>query len=251
MSVKRISTYALFVCCTLMSACKDEMVGVGVHGVNYTEDELTYWIVDPNNKENRAGGEAINSYGAGGIMCCYSIPREWRPGIKVEVQAEVWLTSRPNGPDGKPKIEKKAVTVDLPKPINDQPSELWVVLDPNGKLELVAANLGPSHSDWPGKTKGMPVASKSYIKKLIRRELSDLERMSLIYQSDMRHLQSDPYGFAKEQWEFDVTKRGNTEIANAYSGWRDLRYIEHLRQKAEERMKFTEKRISDLERGLQ
>jgi hypothetical protein len=251
MSINRIISYVLLGCCTLISACEAKPVGVGVHAVNYTEDEITYRIVDPADKENRAGGESINSYGAGGLMCCYSVPTKWRPGIKVELQAEVWLTSQPVGPDGKPKVEKQTVTLDLPKPVDDKPSELWVIRNPDGKFDLVASNFGPSHPRWPGKMKGSPLPSKSYLQKLLRRDLAKFEETLRMYQEDREALTRAPDLFAKEQWEYDVGERGKTDIANTYSGPTDPRYIEHLKANADEMVDYANRKISEIKRGLQ
>ena len=85
MSFSPFSRCVLLGCCMLLAACQRSPVGVPVHAVNYTEDEATYRIIDPENTENRAGGETINSYGAGGLMCCYTVPEKWQPGIKVEL----------------------------------------------------------------------------------------------------------------------------------------------------------------------
>lgn len=250
MSINRIITYVLLGCCTLISACEAKPVGVGVHAVNYTEDEITYRIVDPVDKENRAGGESINSYGAGGLMCCYSVPAKWRPGIKVELQAEVWLTSHPVGPDGNTKVEKQSVTLDLPKPVDSKPSELWVIRNPDGKFDLVASNFGPSHPKWPGKIKGWPTASQSYVQKLIRRDLAMLEKTLRLFKNVQEALVKDPVRFAKEQWEYDVVERGKSEIANAYTGPMDQRYIAYLKADADEMINQTENKIAALKKGL-
>lgn len=249
MSINRIITYVLLCCCTLISACEAKQVGVGVHAVNYTEDEITYRIVDPADQENRAGGESINSYGAGGLMCCYSVPAKWRPGIKVELQAEVWLTSQPLGPDGNTKVEKQSVILELPKPVDGKPSELWVIRNPDGKFDLVASNFGPSHPKWSGKIKGWPIASKSYHQKLIRRELAALEDSLRRWKVQQHELANNPATFAKEQWEFDIEHQRN-EVAT-FSGAADLRYIDYLKKNANEMVDYTQQRISAFKKELQ
>jgi hypothetical protein len=235
--------------CMLISACEAKPVGVGVHAVNYTEDEITYRLVDPVDKENRAGGESINSYGAGGLMCCYSVPEKWRPGIKVELQVEVWLTSQPNEPNGRPKIENQKVTFDLPKPVDGKPSELWVIRNPDGKFDLVAANLGPTHPKWPGKIKGWPVASKAYHQKTMRRELAKHEDTLRLYRDEQQALEKDANHFAQDQWKFDMEYR-KEQIAG-FSGPSDQRYIDYLKKHASEMITYAEERISSIKKELQ
>lgn len=249
MSLNRTITYALLVGCMLISACEAKPVGVGVQAVNYTEDEITYRLVDPVDKENRAGGESINSYEAGGLMCCYSVPAKWRPGIKVELQVEIWLTSQPNEANGRPKIENRTVTLDLPKPVDGKPSELWVIRNPDGTFDLVAANLDPTHPKWPGKIKGWPTASKSYRQKLMRRELAEHEDTLRLYQEEQQALEKDAGLFAKEQWKFDMEHRKDKIVS--FSGPSDQRYIEYLKAHANEMVAYAEERIALIKKELQ
>lgn len=252
MSVKRIISRAILGSCMLISACqaKPPGVGVGVHAVNYTEDEITYVIADPLDKENSAGGESINPFEAGGLMCCYTVPAKWRPGIKVELQVEVWLTSQPDGPDGNPKIEKKKVSLVLPKPLEDKPSELWVIRNPDGRFDLVASNYGPAHPKWPGKIKGMPTVSVSYLQKLIKRDLAQHEDYLKVYRGEQQALSADPAQFAKKRWEFDLKHRRD-RVVNVFSGPTDRKYIVFLKADTNEMVERTEKKIAALRRELQ
>lgn len=249
MRFKRIFTYAALSVCLLISACQSEPIGVPVHAVNYTEDEITYRIVDPKDAENRAGGETINSYGAGGLMCCYTVPEKWRPGIKVELQVELWLTSQPSGPDGSPKREKQTVSLDLPKPVDDKPNELWVIRSPDGTFDLVACNCGPSHEKWPGKIKGMPIVSKSYREKLIRRDLSEAEDVLHRFSKLKLELDTNPIPYAKENWNFRKDQ-GESSLLAAYSGPNDKRFVEFLKSEADEMVSYAKDRISKLKKEL-
>ncbi|WP_374581470.1 DUF3304 domain-containing protein [Pseudoduganella sp.] len=249
MKLERILKYAVLGGCVLISACQSEPVGVPVHAVNYTEDEITYRIVDPKDGENRAGGETINSFGAGGLMCCYTVPEKWQPGIKVELQLELWLTSQPNGPDGSPRRVKQSVTLDLPKPVDERPSELWVIRNPDGTFDLIACNCGPSHEKWPGKIKGMPIASKSHREKLIRRDLSEAEDVLQRFSKLKRELDDDPIPYAKENWEFRK-EQGEASLLASYSGPNDQRYVEFLKKEADEMITYAEGRISRLKNEL-
>jgi hypothetical protein len=70
---------------SLLVACEKPNIPVNVHGVNYGDDAFTYVVTDPINSANAAGGELIDSYSAGGTMCCYDLPRKWKPGMKLSI----------------------------------------------------------------------------------------------------------------------------------------------------------------------
>ena len=67
------------------SASATDDVAVSIHAVNYSNQEFEYSIHDPKDKLNQGGGESISRFGAGGSMCCYSLPRKWRPDLKVKI----------------------------------------------------------------------------------------------------------------------------------------------------------------------
>ncbi len=247
MNFHRTTVTRLLICCTLITACHAEPVAVSVHGVNYTEDEIYYKVIDPVDKTNSAGGESVLGFGAGGTMCCYSIPKKWQPGKKVGLEVEVWLTSLPHKP-GNAKIEKQTLIVDLPKPADGKPSDLWVVRNPDGGFELIASNVSPPHANWPGKVKGWPVASKSFREKLIRRDLAKFEEDLRLYQDDQATLLKNPNLFAKEQWEFDMEHR-KTEVSK-FLGPSDPNYVEYLTKRTGEMVAYTEQRISSLKKEL-
>jgi hypothetical protein len=249
MNLNQATTYALF-SFTLLTGCSVEHTGVSVHGINHTEDELTYRFFDPNNEKNSAGGESILPFASGGIMCCYSVPDKWQPGIKVGVEVEVTLTSQPKGPNGF-RTKKHTLIFELPKALDGKPNELWVVLKPDGKFELVASNFSPDHSQWPGTVKNWPVASKSYREKLIRDELTELQGTLQRFQIDQQKLKTDPYDYAKGQWEYDVGERKDMEIAKAYSGPNDERYTTSLIEEADRIVEHTQNKIAALKKELQ
>src|SRR4051812_32294869 len=66
--------------------CEDGTVPVSIHAVNYSGDNFSYILADPSDGTNKGGGETVGPYEAGGIMCCYSLPRTWHPGIQIRVQ---------------------------------------------------------------------------------------------------------------------------------------------------------------------
>ncbi|MFL6676562.1 MAG: DUF3304 domain-containing protein [Massilia sp.] len=42
-------------------------------------------MVDPAKPDSSGGGELSDPFAAGGTTCCFSLPKKWRPGIKVRL----------------------------------------------------------------------------------------------------------------------------------------------------------------------
>ena len=70
----------------LVSGCmakESEMLGAPVMGYNHTSAAINRFTV------NGAGGPNLGPYGGGGgQVCCGSIPRYWRPGLRAIVEWE-------------------------------------------------------------------------------------------------------------------------------------------------------------------
>ena len=67
-----------------LSSCKEEMASPGIVGYNHTKDRSIYYFTVDGNMGSNLGPES----GGGKFSCCASIPRKWRPGIKVKVDWE-------------------------------------------------------------------------------------------------------------------------------------------------------------------
>jgi hypothetical protein len=76
----------------MLCGCEKSTVSVSVHGVNYTADEFSYLLIDPDQPDSSSAGEHIDPFAAGGTTCCYVLPKQWKPGIKVKIQTIHWLT---------------------------------------------------------------------------------------------------------------------------------------------------------------
>ncbi|WP_339409159.1 DUF3304 domain-containing protein [Pseudomonas sp. EA_35y_Pfl2_R5] len=69
----------------LVSGCmakESEMLGGPVEGYNHTSAAINRFTV------NGAGGPRIGPYGEGGQVCCGSVPRYWRQGLRAIVEWE-------------------------------------------------------------------------------------------------------------------------------------------------------------------
>ena len=203
------------------SASATDDVAVSIHAVNYSNQEFEYSIHDPKDKLNQGGGESISRFGAGGSMCCYSLPRKWRPDLKVRIDFNVYLPRRPDG------ILPKTVNstlVDIPQ--YQQPQELWVVRDAEGAMVIVMSNFEPDHPKWPWKIKGWPVPSLAY-----KRERADL--YIKLKKDDIRNSQelsdemrSAPEKTAKRSWEFSMEYDKKSLVG--FTGYKDKKFQKFL-----------------------
>lgn len=200
---------------------EEKYVGVNLHGVNHTAETFSFYITDPENPETISGGSGlIDPYGAGGNTCCAMLPRIWIPGIKVKIHATHYPESPP---DGKRVEIKEAINAEVPKYLDGQPGELWVLRMPDGHVEVVSSNYQPDHEKWPGRLKGWPVPSIEY-----RRQRWELYRQ--IEETDIRtftkaleDLETSPIISAKEDWE--SMKSHRPQDLKGFSGPDDPLYV--------------------------
>ncbi len=236
LSVKKIILLH-FLTMPMLAACNNTSeTSVSVHGVNYSDQEFTYVLQDPLHPSNQAGGETIGRYEAGGIMCCFTLPEKWRPGIKINIDYTYYLPKKQDG--SLPEIRKSTV-VEMPH--YDKPEELWVLRNADGSMGIVSSIYQPDHPKWPGKIKGWPVPSLEY-----RRERWNLHmehQLTFLKNSEslLAELQKNPKKRTKESW--DAEKEINRELSLNFKGPEDKNYILYLKN-------IYEKSIIDIEEEI-
>lgn len=199
MTAKAISILTLFF---LLASCSASSVGkswvaVGVRGINYTNETFSYIVKDPANPSNSSGGELINSYSSGGLMCCYSLPRKWQPGLKVLVKSTYWMHRKV---DGKLPQFKKDFVLEVPPYVDEQPGELWIIRNPDGSVNVVSSDYSPAHPKWPGLIKGWPVPSEEYKAEKRRSERENVEERLAVQKIHLRQILENPEAYAKRLW---------------------------------------------------
>lgn len=209
---------AIFLTAPLLAACSKSLP-VSIHGVNYTVEPFSYVITDPNDPKNTGGGELIESYAAGGTMCCYELPRKWYPGIKVSVRSAHWV-----GKSADDSLRQIVTThsVEVPRYVDGKPGELWVLRSADGSIDLVASDFQPDHARWPGKVKGWPVPSLAYQRE--RWDISITHQIGFLkaYESLLAELNSSPDVAAQEAWN-SASKYDKNSIAG-FTGPNDGKY---------------------------
>ena len=167
--MQRISSLARLALMALLllplSACAEPKATVSVSAINYTGETLNSFVFSyPDDPTRAAGGPGLHPYEAGGTMCCYSLPKKWRPGIKVKLIYDWWNGSGANR-------DRKTRIFEIPRYPDREPGMLWAIFYEDGSVEVVASDYDPGHPKWPGKINHWPVPSVEYKRKLWAEEV--------------------------------------------------------------------------------
>ena len=220
----------------LLAACgslrgEDAKLGVGIGGVNYSDQPITYALSDPNNPAS-VGGEPVDPFAAGGLVCCFSLPDAWQPGIKVRVQ--IFDTNRKKVKDD---------IVDLPPYVDGKSGQMWAVYHQDGSTEVFSSAYGPPHAKWPARVKGWPVPTVEYRRTLWERDLNlkmiDVRAAKKL----LKALEEEPEKELKDCWEH--TKRYRAKDAERFFGPTDPAFKEYLQKRYEQFLESAQKDIDD------
>ena len=196
-------------------------VPVSIHAVNYSDEEFEYVLTDPLNESNRGGGEPIGRYAAGGTMCCYSLPKQWQPGLKVKLDYDLYF---PNPTGGNVRSTKNTEVIDIPRYV--KPEELWLVRDVQGGMSIILSNFQPDHPQWPGRMKGWPVPTLAYHQERADIYILDSKGTIRDLQELSRDMQRNPEETAKGIWE--LADKYRKDSLAGFSGYKDKRYQKFL-----------------------
>lgn len=239
---RRLSGFGLLIA-ILLAGCEKPTVEVNIHGVNYKGDAFSYSVADPARPDSVAGGELIDAFAAGGTTCCFTLPRKWRPGIKVQISTTHWLPKLPD--DSLPEV-KESHLVDVPRYEDGKPGELWVLRLGDGSMSLVSSDFQPDHEKWPGKVKGWPVPSLEYQRarwEILREHKQVFVRT---YRELLDELEKEPEVGTKEAWEH--AKEYDPQSLKGFLGPNDPKYASALKQEYSNGLERTRK---DLEAYLE
>lgn len=172
---------------------------VNIQGVNYTDLEFSYEVQDPENKNNRGGGEIVNAFAAGGIRCCYELPLAWQPGMKLRIGV-----TRPKRETLETRYEEEHEEhlVEVPQYAQGKPGDLWVVRNADETMSVVLSDVQPDHEQWPGKVKGWPVPSLAYQRKIYDMYVREAEQGVRLYERLLADLKANPAKKAREDWAY-------------------------------------------------
>ncbi len=225
------------------SGCEKSTVSVDVHGVNYGGNEFFYSIIDPDTQRPSGVGEHIAPYAGSGITCCFTLPKKWRPGIKVQLFIRHWL---PQSPDGSlPKVDRNE-TVEVPPYIDDKPGELWIIRSAEGAISVVSSIYEPDHPKWPGKIRGWPVPSIEYQREQWEMYRKYEQQGVDMYISLLDDLKRRPEKTTKEAWK--SAKEHDPESLKAFAGPDDPQYAAALKIRYEYGLALCRERLENVMR---
>ncbi len=173
-------------------------------------------------------------------MCCFVLPKRWKPGIRVNVQSTHWLPKTDKG--DLPEIEE-IYNVELPN-YPEGGGELWVLRTADGTIELVISNVEPDHPQWPGKVKGWPEPSLAYQRKRweLYRELAAYNVD--LYRESLDHLKTYTQAHLQNAW--DLQKEHQPDSIKQFSGPNDPAYAEYKKNSYVEGLQRSEKKLAQL-----
>jgi hypothetical protein len=225
---------------TLASTGKNT-VSVNVHGVNYTADPFSYVIIDERDPSNHAGGEHVGPFQGGGIRCCFKLPKQWTPGLRVNVRATHWLKEDARG--NLPEVTK-VHTVEIVQYPGGKAGELWVLRTADGGIEVVMSDVEPGHPEWPGKVKGWPEPSLAYQRKQWQIEYDIAKYTVSSYKDGLKQLHEKQGSLLADTWRSD--KERDPESIKGFKGPDDVNFKEYLTKKYVDGLRSAEAEVEQL-----
>lgn len=170
-----------------LSACShlgqaDEL-SAPLTSVNYTDWPFDLVAVaKPETPTKIMAAEGVNAFGASGMMCCVTLPRQWQPGMELVVRTKDGTRAKNSQEWDVEKMPTIQHRVPVPPYTPRDMGTVWVQLLPGGKVVLVVSRYDPDHPSWPGEVKGWPLPTLEFRRQiwdrdmdLMRKELEDFE----------------------------------------------------------------------------
>lgn len=237
-AVRCAPLWLVFLC---VSACGQSTTSVSLHGVNYSGDAFRYYVMDPKKPEATSGGEMVGPFGAGGTMCCATLPRNWRPGIKLKVRT---VRSVKRQSDGQLEEIQEEHSVEVPRYVDGKPGELWVVRTKDGSIEAISSDYQPDHPKWPGTVKGWPVPSLEYRKERWAILMNYEEQGIRLYETLLHELRTDPAKRTGDAWTHAL--KHEPDVLKNFTGPDDPKFRDYLQQQYDEGLKRTQRYVREL-----
>ena len=247
--------FALLFTAWTLSACAlgplgaESTVGASVSGVNYTDQDITYLLFDPSAGKDEKGrdkvvaSEMIGPYSAGGILCCYPLPKTWHPGLQAGVLLDVF--------DAKTRdyLPRQRFIVDIPR--YEQAADVWFINYPDGTVGVVSTAYRPNGEGWPGKIKGWPKPSIEYQRQrwqlymdVALSDLRSFKKMEENFRVDSKKYLQESW-ISYREWSKKHPGPPSKEL-QMFSGPDDPKFLIHEREKIENGLKFYQDKVDQL-----
>jgi len=215
-------------------------VGLPMVGVNYTDFDYSMAVYDLANERNRVSSGELTPFSAGGQMCCFDLPRIWRPGLKLKVRSYKGVSE--NGEWVRDDIADHEVEV--PRYETAELGTLWVLQFADGRVEVLNSSVAPEHPKWAGSVKGWPVSSLAYRTKMWKVYYDQTASSVASLEESLRLMEIDPLSEARESWKFDIRYRPGA--TKGFSGPEDVGYQKSLKSLYAENLASSKARLAKL-----
>ena len=206
-----------------------DTVPASVSGVNYTDQDIHYRLFDPKDpKQTTLAAEDIGPFAAGGVLCCYDVPKTWAPGIQVGVV----LRSFDN--EARRYRPRQTFIVDLPPyDKSGKAGDVWFINYPDDTVGVVSTAYRPNGDEWPGKIKGWPKPSLVFQRELWERDMRLAQESLRVSKESAAEFDRNPTAFLKKNWVFFLDelkqKRPSKEL-QMFAGPVDPKFLAYERQ---------------------
>lgn len=239
-TVWRLSALVLLLGSAACSSAPKQL-GLPVVGVNYTDFDYSMSVYDTARADNRVSSGELTPFSAGGQMCCFDLPRQWQPGMKLKVRSY-------KGVSEGGKWVRDDVTEQLVEVPRYEPGELgtlWLLQFADGRVEVLNSMVSPEHPQWTGSVKGWPKPSLAYRTKIWKIYYEDAAEAVALYQRLLKRMGLEPEVVAQEQWS--TYSRYSPESISGFKGPADPNYLRHLSDQYSEGLERTKARLQKLE----
>ena len=238
----------------LLTGCSERTTTASVTGINYTDENIAgFQVIQPDDFDNRSPTQEAMAYGAGGQMCCYSLPYEWHDGLKVELKVEPDIDLPVFDDQYQREYDKRrnegTLYRDVEVPVSQyapgKAQLLWIQFLPNQQYRAIATDLDPTHPDFPSDMKGWPVPSTTFRHKLWKEEVDRAKENINFALMRMNIEKSESYW--KELWRgYEENVKLSEKDKNSFNGYEDDRFRQYEKINGENSYKYYSERLEKL-----
>ncbi|PIF77030.1 uncharacterized protein DUF3304 [Variovorax sp. 54] len=219
-----------------------DTVPASVSGVNYTDQDIRYRLFDPKDpKQTAVASEEIGPFAAGGVICCYNVPKTWAPGIQVGVVLQSYDNK---ARDYRP---RQTFIVDLPPyDKSGKAGDVWFINYPDGTVGVVSTAYRPNGDEWPGKIKGWPKPSLAFQRELWERDMKLAREALEADQRSLDELRKDPQRYLERTWNRLANSYAFREKLKPFSGPEDPAFFEDRKTALEKLVAWNQEKVDRL-----
>ena len=225
------------------TACSSapKQLGLPVVGVNYTDFDYSMSVYDTVRADNRVSSGELTPFSAGGQMCCFDLPRQWQPGMKLKVRSYKGVSE--GGQWVRDDVTEQLVEVPRYEP--GELGTLWVLQFADGRVEVLNSMVSPEHPQWTGSVKGWPKPSLAYRTKIWKIYYDDAVQGVQFYRELVREFRQAPEKVAIDFWASD--KQYRAKEIQTFTGAGDPGYLQYLRSRFEQGYERASDKLRKLE----